>query len=51
VSEACLDFGPGYCVYYTQRESIIVILLIGGSNKTQLTDIAIAKRHENEISE
>lgn len=50
VSEARLDFGPGYRLYYTQRGSIIVILLIGGSKKTQHTDIAIAKRLAKEIS-
>ncbi|MGL4566248.1 MAG: type II toxin-antitoxin system RelE/ParE family toxin, partial [Halioglobus sp.] len=30
VNELRLFFGPGYRVYFTQRSSVIVILLIGG---------------------
>lgn len=35
VSESKIDFGPGYRIYYTIRKNIVVILLVGGSKKTQ----------------
>ena len=30
VSELKIDFGPGYRVYYTQRGSRLLLLLVGG---------------------
>lgn len=40
VSELRIDYGPGYRVYYTQRENgTIVILLCGGDKRTQNRDI------------
>jgi putative addiction module killer protein len=39
VSELRIDFGPGYRVYYTQRGSVLVLLLCGGSKKSQAKDI------------
>ena len=30
VSELKIDFGPGYRVYYTQRGSRLLLLLLGG---------------------
>jgi putative addiction module killer protein len=44
VSELRIDYGPGYRVYLQQRESALVLLLAGGSKKTQSTDIAKAKK-------
>ena len=35
-------FGPGYRVYYTEREGDIVILLAGGDKSTQRQDIKAA---------
>lgn len=34
---------PGYRVYYTQRGSILVVLLCGGDKSSQRDDIAQAK--------
>lgn len=43
VSELKVDFGPGYRVYFTERPSgEIVVLLCGGSKKGQDADIALA---------
>jgi putative addiction module killer protein len=39
VSELRIDSGPGYRVYYTQRGSVLVLLLCGGIKKSQDKDI------------
>ena len=38
------DFGPGYRVYYTERNGEIVVLLAGGDKSTQKQDIEKAKQ-------
>jgi len=43
VSELRIFYGPGYRVYFTQRDSVIVILLCGGDKSSQQADIARAK--------
>ena len=42
VSELKIDFGPGYRVYYTQRGSRLLVLLVGGDKSTQQKDIEMA---------
>jgi putative addiction module killer protein len=42
VSELRLHFGSGWRVYYTERNSRIIILLSGGSKNTQSRDIKLA---------
>lgn len=44
VSELRIDYGPGYRVYFTEREREFVILLCGGDKDSQERDIARAKR-------
>jgi putative addiction module killer protein len=44
VSELRIDHGPGYRVYLRQQGELLVLLLAGGSKKTQATDIAKAKK-------
>lgn len=44
VFELRFDFGPGYRVYYTERNSEIVVLLAGGDKSTQQQDIEKAKQ-------
>jgi putative addiction module killer protein len=39
VLEMRIDYGPGYRVYYTQRGTVVVVLLIGGDKRTQSKDI------------
>lgn len=39
VSELRIDYGPGYRVYLTRQGSSIVILLAGGTKKSQSRDI------------
>ncbi|HGM5041341.1 type II toxin-antitoxin system RelE/ParE family toxin [Stenotrophomonas maltophilia] len=46
ISEMRVDVGPGYRVYYTQRGSELIILLVGGdksSKAAQQRDIEKAK--------
>ncbi len=44
VFELRFDFGPGYRVYYTERNGEIVILLAGGDKSSQEQDIEKAKK-------
>ncbi len=44
LSEMKIDYGPGYRIYYMQRDTMIIVLLCGGDKKTQQRDIANAKR-------
>ena len=45
VFELKIDFGPGYRVYFGLDGSELVVLLIGGTKKTQRRDIEIAKQY------
>ncbi|WP_454796924.1 type II toxin-antitoxin system RelE/ParE family toxin [Novosphingobium lindaniclasticum] len=49
VSEARIDFGPGYRLYYTRRGERLIILLVGGDKSTQRRDIAKAKEMAAQI--
>lgn len=42
VCELKVDFGPGYRVYYTEREGVLIILLAGGDKSSQQQDIRAA---------
>lgn len=43
VSEYKIAFGPGYRIYFGQEGNEVVILLGGGSKKTQVKDISAAQ--------
>lgn len=43
VSELRIDHGPGYRLYYTMREQVIVILLCGSEKGDQDRVIRVAK--------
>jgi len=48
VSELRIMYGPGYRVYFGRKGNSVVILLTGGSKKTQSKDIALAKEYWND---
>lgn len=45
VNELRVDYGPGYRVYYGKSETTIVILLCGGSKKSQSKDIKLVQAY------
>lgn len=42
VSELRIDYGPGYRIYLTRRGKAVIILLAGGTKKSQNRDITRA---------
>lgn len=42
VCELKIDVGPGYRVYYTERDGVVIVLLAGGDKSTQQQDIKTA---------
>ena len=51
VSELRIHYGPGYRVYFKRHGDSIVILLCGGTKKTQGKDIANARQLARHWSE
>lgn len=51
VNELKIHFGPGYRVYFSEQENTIVLLLLGGSKRTQAQDIKKAKQYWSEFRE
>ena len=41
VSELKIDVGPGYRVYYTERDDVLIVLLCGGDKSSQDGDIEL----------
>lgn len=49
VSEARIDYGPGYRLYFVRRGRLVVVLLCGGSKGTQAKDIKTALKLAREL--
>ncbi len=45
VLEIRIDKGPGYRVYYGETRNTIIVLLLGGTKRTQDRDIELAKKY------
>ena len=43
VRELRFHFGPGYRIYFTERNGVLFVVLAGGVKNTQREDIALAK--------
>jgi len=48
VSEARINYGPGYRVYFVRRGDALILALGGGDKRTQQKDIAKAKQLNKE---
>jgi putative addiction module killer protein len=48
VFEHKIDFGPGYRIYFGQDQTVLIILLAGGTKKTQSRDIEKARKYWEE---
>ena len=51
VWELRIDHGPGFRVYYAQSGKRVVLLLIGGSKRTQAKDIRTAADYWKDFQE
>ena len=51
VLEMRIDYGPGYRVYFVQRDSVLIVLLAGGDKSTQAQDIRKAKTLARNLEE
>jgi putative addiction module killer protein len=51
VSELRVDYGPGYRVYFGLKGRTLVVLLCGGSKRSQDRDIRLAKLYWSEFKE
>ena len=45
VFELRIDYGRGYCIYFGQVGTTIVLLLCGGDKSTQIKDIRQAQKY------
>nr|WP_255004184.1 type II toxin-antitoxin system RelE/ParE family toxin [Cyanobium sp. HWJ4-Hawea] len=51
ISELRINYGPGYRVYYQQKDSKLIILLAGGDKSSQSWDIEEALILARQIKE
>ena len=49
VSEMRIDVGPGYRLYFTRKDRIVIVMLAGGDKSSQQQDIARAQRLAAEL--
>ncbi len=49
VQELRIHYGAGYRVYFTEVNSVVIILLCGGDKASQQKDIACAKAYLKEL--
>ena len=49
VSELRIDSGPGYRVYFKKRGKLLIVLLAGGSKRTQQRDVEEALNLAREL--
>jgi len=51
ISESRIHYGPGYRLYFIQRGTVLVVILGGGTKRTQDKDIKTAKQIASDLGE
>ena len=51
ISELRFNFGPGYRIYFSEVDNVIMILLCAGDKSTQSKDIKKAKEYLKDLLE
>lgn len=51
ISELRIRYGPGYRVYFTKKNQIVLIILCGGNKASQQRDIKLAKDMVSSLEE
>ncbi len=51
VMELRIHYGPGYRIYFSEQGGTILLLLLGGSKRTQARDIKKAQEYLAEFRE
>jgi putative addiction module killer protein len=51
VYELKMDYGPGYRIYFSQADTIVILLLFGGDKSSQNQDITTAKQYWKDYQE
>lgn len=49
VLELRMMFGPGYRAYFTYKDDVVVLLLVGGDKSSQARDIEVAKQLAGQV--
>jgi putative addiction module killer protein len=49
IGEMCIDYGPGYRLYFVRHGSRLIVLLCGGDKSTQQRDIRRAQTLAKEL--
>ena len=51
ISEARIDYGPGYRLYFVKRGKLLVVMICGGDKSSQKRDIKAAKAMAKELDD
>ena len=51
VSEARIHYGPGYRLYFTMQDLVVIVLLCGGEKRSQRRDVKKAKKLASRLGE
>jgi len=51
IYELRIHYGPGYRIYFSEQEKTIILLLVGGTKRTQKSNIKKAKQFWAEFRE
>ncbi len=49
IKELRIDYGKGYRIYFTEKDKVVVLLLMGGDKSTQRKDIEKAIKLRNKL--